>query len=122
MINRSTIATITLGLALIAPVHGAMSDGLAATYIAPPSNAPITTQSTTHCYSDWAEAGDVIRRESLVSVSALHARAKQRRLGDVVRVSLCSDAGQFTYKLLVREPLGRVTTLIVSATNPFEPN
>ncbi|MEQ1647864.1 MAG: hypothetical protein ABL898_04690 [Hyphomicrobiaceae bacterium] len=123
MIKHPTIVTLTLGLALLAPVHVALSDGQVALSdrLAKSFVAPETTATTTHCFTDWAEAGDVIRRESLVSVSVLHAQAKQRHLGDVVRVTLCSSVGQFTYKLLLREPKGSVKTLIVSAVRPFEP-
>ena len=74
-----------------------------------------------HCYAGWSEAVPVVQREALTAVRDLHAQARQRKVGDVVRITLCAERGRFVYRLLVREPLGRVVPLTVDARRPFEP-
>jgi hypothetical protein len=73
------------------------------------------------CYAAWSDAAPVVQRESLTAVRDIHAQARQRNLGDVVRVTLCTQEGRFVYRLIVREPRGRVVPLTVDARQPFTP-
>ena len=73
------------------------------------------------CYSAWSDAAPVVHREALTAVRDLHAQARQRNLGDVVRVTLCTEQGRFVYRLIVREPQGRVVPMTVDARRPFAP-
>ena len=74
-----------------------------------------------HCFADWSDAVPVVQREALTAVRDLHVQARQRNVGDVVRVTLCAQQGRFVYRLLVREPKGSVVPLTVDARRPFEP-
>jgi len=85
-----------------------------------PAPASATIQPD-YCFPGWSEAVPVVRREALTSVRDLHAQARMHNIGDVVRITLCSDQGRFTYHLLVREPLGRVVPMTVDAHHPFAP-
>ena len=73
------------------------------------------------CCAGWSDALPVVQREALASVSELHADARRQKLGDLVRITLCSDQGRFVYHLLVREPQGRVVPMVVDAHHPFSP-
>ena len=79
------------------------------------------TAAPATCFPAWSEALPIVQREALTSASALHTLARQRNLGDLVRITLCTGDGRFVYHLLVREPRGRVVSLIVDARHPFSP-
>jgi hypothetical protein len=72
------------------------------------------------CFADWSDAVPVVQREALTAVRDIHSLARQRRLGDVVRVTLCSDEGRYVYRLLLREPKGAIVSMMVDARRPFE--
>ena len=73
------------------------------------------------CFAAWSDAAPVVHREALTAVREIHAQARQRNLGDVVRVTLCTEDGRFVYRLIVREPQGRVVPMTVDARRPFVP-
>ena len=72
------------------------------------------------CYTDWSTAVPVVQREALTAVREIHNQARQRKVGDVVRVTLCTEQGRFVYRLLVREPKGQIVPMTVDARRPFE--
>lgn len=71
------------------------------------------------CFSDWSTAVPVVQREALTPVRDLHFQAHERNIGDVVRVTLCTDGGRYVYRLLLREPTGHVASMMVDARHPF---
>ncbi len=86
--------------------------------------APFGVQASTPpngCFAAWSDAAPVVHREALTAVRDLHIQARQRNLGDVVRVTLCTEEGRFVYRLIVREPHGRVVPMTVDARQPFAP-
>jgi hypothetical protein len=106
MINRTHISR-RLGLALLAMFT--LSGGVKA------------STPTDSCFSAWSDAAPVVHREALTAVRDIHAQARQRNLGEVVRVTLCTEEGRFVYRLIVREPKGRVVPMTVDARQPFTP-
>ena len=82
----------------------------------------VRSQPSDTCFTGWSEALPVVEREALASVRDLHVLARRHNVGDVVRVTLCSDQGRFVYHLLVRESVGRVVALTVDARHPFDPD
>lgn len=74
-----------------------------------------------HCITEWSEAAPIVLREALTPVRDLHIEARRRNLGDIVRVTLCNNKSRYVYRLLVREPSGRVVPLVVNAIRPFAP-
>jgi hypothetical protein len=102
MTRPLTIAALAAALLLAAPARAS----------APPADG---------CFEAWSMAAPVVQREALTPVRDLHTQARQRNLGDVVRVTLCAEQGRFVYRLIVREPKGRVIPMTVDARRPFAP-
>ena len=73
------------------------------------------------CFSGWSDAVPIVQREALTPVRELHIQVRQRNLGELVRITLCSDQGRYVYRLLVREPIGRFVPMTVDARHPFGP-
>jgi uncharacterized membrane protein YkoI len=79
------------------------------------------TTSAPRCFADWSDAAPIVGREALVPIKTVHEQARLRRIGDLVRVTLCEeDAGRFVYRLVLREPEGRVVNMTVDARQPFQ--
>jgi uncharacterized membrane protein YkoI len=100
-----------------------ISRGLAVALLAmlPQQHAAKASTPANACYAAWSDAAPVVHREALTAVRDLHTQARQRNLGDVVRVTLCTEEGRFVYRLIVREPQGRVVPMTVDARQPFAP-
>ncbi len=73
------------------------------------------------CFEAWTDAAPVVQREALAAVRDIHAGMRQRNAGDVVRVQLCTEDNRYVYRLIVREPKGRIVPLTVDARHPFSP-
>jgi uncharacterized membrane protein YkoI len=79
-----------------------------------------STPVGTRCYADWSQAAPIVRRESLVATAELHQHARTRKLGDLVRITLCEEGGRYVYRLVVLEPTNRTLTQhVVDARQPF---
>ncbi len=72
------------------------------------------------CFTSWSEAGPVVEREALVKARDVHAQAKQRRLGDLVKITLCRENGRYTYQLVLHDKPKGVIHMSVDARRPFE--
>jgi hypothetical protein len=84
-----------------------------------PQSAAPAGAAQTRCWPDWSEARLVVQRESLATVSHVHDLIQRRKAGDLVRVTLCSEQGRYVYRLMIREPVGRVVNTTVDARDPF---
>jgi hypothetical protein len=71
------------------------------------------------CYADWSDAAPVVRREALVPTMDLLQQARARKMGDLVRITLCEQQGRFVYRLVVLQAKGQFTNLTVDARRPF---
>lgn len=71
------------------------------------------------CYADWSVAAPIVKQEGLVSVETLTKRAKTKISGEIVRTTLCEEHGEFVYRLVVKEPSGRLASRTVNARAPF---
>ena len=71
------------------------------------------------CYPDWSTAIPVVQSEVLTPARDLHAQIRARQLGDLVRITLCEEAGRHVYRLLVMDPSGHISPMIVDARHPF---
>jgi len=72
------------------------------------------------CFDDWSDAAPVMLQERLLGTKELHELARQRLPGDLVRITLCQDGSRYIYRLLMRDPRGRLNTVTVDARTPFE--
>ncbi len=86
-----------------------------------PGAAAEASASQESCFAAWSDAAPVVHREALTAVREIHAQARQRNLGDVVRVTLCTEDGRFVYRLIIRQPQGGVVPMTVDARQPFAP-
>lgn len=70
------------------------------------------------CY-DWTEAAPIVRREKLASAKDVHQQAREKLEGELIRITLCEEKGQFVYKLVVQQGSGRFRYFTVDARAPF---
>jgi hypothetical protein len=89
--------------------------------LAAAGRAGASTTGDPTCFGDWSTAVPVVKREALAAVRDIHAGMRQRNLGDVVRVTLCTEDSRYVYRLIVREPRGRIVPMTVDARQPFAP-
>jgi uncharacterized membrane protein YkoI len=73
------------------------------------------------CYADWSVAAPIVRKEGLATVETLARRAQSKISGDIVKTTLCEEKGGFVYRLVVRDPKGRLSNRTVDARAPFGP-
>ena len=77
-----------------------------------------TTAMAEDCYADWGVAGEIVRREKLVTVQQLTQGNAPGVPGTIVKTTLCKDGDDFIYKLVVRDANGQLKTIVVDARNP----
>jgi hypothetical protein len=106
---------------MIKCLHIARGLGLAMLAAMVSPHTAVASVPADSCFAAWSDAAPVVHREALTAVRELHVQARQRKLGDVVRVTLCTEQGRFVYRLIVREPQGRVVPMTVDARQPFSP-
>jgi uncharacterized membrane protein YkoI len=70
------------------------------------------------CYSDWGLAGEIVRREKLVTVQQLTQPGTALVTGEIVKTTLCKDGDDYVYKLVVRGAGGQLKTVVVDARRP----
>jgi hypothetical protein len=70
------------------------------------------------CFADWSAAAPVVRREALTSTKDLHEQARARKLGHLVKITLCEAPGGYVYRLVLFDK-GRLNNLTVDARLPL---
>ncbi len=68
------------------------------------------------CYGDWSDAAPIVQRERLRSARDVQTMARLELGSDVVRIVLCEHDSGFVYRLVLRNPDGRIGNLTVSAS------
>lgn len=71
------------------------------------------------CYANWSLAAPVVRKEGLTTVERLWKLARSKISGDIVKTTLCAEKGGFVYRLVIRDPKGRLKSRTVDARAPF---
>ncbi len=67
------------------------------------------------CLTDWGMAGQIVRRENLITVEEVSKSLAADGVGVLVKTTLCrSDDGYF-YRLVVRSPTGQLKTTVMTA-------
>jgi hypothetical protein len=84
------------------------------------SPAPAAVGQSVRCFDDWSDAAPIVLSEKLVPVRDIQAWARKRLKGIVIRVTLCQDGERYIYRILVREPKGRIRNRTVEAHGPLE--
>ena len=70
------------------------------------------------CYADWGVAGEIVRREKLVTVQQLTQANSAGLIDAIVKTTLCKDGDDYIYKLVVRGAGGQLKTVVVDARSP----
>jgi hypothetical protein len=84
------------------------------------SPAPAAIGQSVRCFEDWSDAAPIVRDNNLVAARDLQKWVRKRLKGKVIRVTLCQDGERYIYRLLVREPKGRIRNRTVDAKGPLE--
>jgi hypothetical protein len=67
------------------------------------------------CLDDWGMAGQIVRRENLITVEEVSRSLAADGIGQLVKTTLCrSEAGYF-YRLVIRSPTGQLKTTVMTA-------
>ena len=73
-----------------------------------------------NCYADWSVAAPIVRKEGLTTVESLWKLAQSKILGQIVKTTLCKERSRFVYRLVVRNPNGRLVNKKVDSRQPFK--
>jgi hypothetical protein len=84
------------------------------------SPAPAAVGQSVRCFDDWSDAAPIVLRENLLPARDIHSWARKRLKGKVIRMTLCQDGDRYIYRILVREPKGRIRNRIVDARGPLD--
>ena len=71
------------------------------------------------CIGDWTKAMQVVRKEKLAKVDHLSEAAMRAGLGFVVKARLCRRGDDYIYRVILRDPSGRLTRQVTGARRPF---
>lgn len=83
--------------------------------IAAAAGALSAPASAADCMTDWGLAGQIVRRENLITVEEVAKSLAADGVGTLVKMTLCrSDDGYF-YRLVIRGPAGELKTTIMTA-------
>lgn len=67
------------------------------------------------CLADWGIAGEIVRREGLVTVEEVAREILPGGRGQILKSTLCRKSTGYVYKIVVRDSSGRLRSTIVPA-------
>jgi uncharacterized membrane protein YkoI len=71
------------------------------------------------CWTDWAEAAVIVRRETLLPVERVNRLAREKHPGaEIIKVTLCEEVGKFVYRVVLRERQGQLQSVLLDARQP----
>jgi len=82
------------------------------------SAAVVSHAQSAKCY-EWSDAAPIVKREGLASAKTVNEMTQAVAGGELVRITLCEEGGRYYYRLVVKEPSGRLTNQTVDALRPF---
>ena len=97
----------------ILPMRRIIFSLLATAALLPPAVA------TDACIADWSDAASIVHQNKLTTVETLSRLATDELPGAIVKTTLCEEKGSFVYRLLVRDPQGKLSAHTVDARAPF---
>lgn len=68
------------------------------------------------CVADWGKAGEIVRQNGLATVEQL-SKTPGAVSGQIVKATLCAEAGGYVYRLVVRDGAGQLKNVVVEARN-----
>ena len=70
------------------------------------------------CLTDWGAAGQIVRREKLLTVQQLTQEESVLLPGKPIKTTLCKVGDDYVYKVVVRVSGGALKTIVVDARRP----
>ena len=67
------------------------------------------------CLTDWGMAGQIVRRENLITVQEVSQSLAADGIGELVKTTLCRSPDGYFYRIVVRGPTGQLRTTIITA-------
>lgn len=67
------------------------------------------------CLTDWGMAGQIVRRENLITVEEVSKSLAADGVGVLVKTTLCRSEDGYFYRLVVRSPTGQLKTTVMTA-------
>lgn len=67
------------------------------------------------CLTDWGMAGQIVRRENLITVEEVSKSLEADGIGELVKTTLCRSRDGYFYHLVIRSPTGQLTTSVITA-------
>jgi hypothetical protein len=89
--------------------------GKAAVFMAAASLLPCKGVCAADCLSDWGMAGQIVRRENLITVEEVSRSLAADGLGELVKTTLCRSPEGYFYRLVIRMPTGQLKTTVMTA-------
>lgn len=78
---------------------------------------PWNAASALDCMTDWGMAGQIVRRQNLITVAEVSRSLAADGLGVLVQTTLCRSADGYFYRLVIRSPTGQLKTTVMNARN-----
>jgi hypothetical protein len=73
------------------------------------------TAFSADCLTDWGMAGQIVRRERLITVEEVARSLAADGLGELVKTTLCRSEEGYFYRLVIRMPTGQLKTTVMTA-------
>lgn len=67
------------------------------------------------CLTDWGMAGQIVRRENLITVEEVSRSLAADGIGVLVKTTLCRSADGYIYHLVIRSPTGQLRSVVMTA-------
>jgi hypothetical protein len=67
------------------------------------------------CLNDWGLAGEIVRREKLITVEEVYKSLAADGIGQIVKSTLCHSDTGYVYRLVIRGPTGQLKSTVMSA-------
>jgi hypothetical protein len=67
------------------------------------------------CMTDWGRAGQIVRREKLITVEDVSKSLAADGIGELVKTTLCHSPEGYFYRLVIRIPTGQLKTTVMTA-------
>jgi hypothetical protein len=67
------------------------------------------------CLSDWGIAGEIVRREKLITIEELTRDILPAGQGQIVKSTLCRREAGYIYRFVVRDRAGQLRNTMVPA-------
>jgi hypothetical protein len=76
---------------------------------------PYSAAHAVDCLTDWGMAGQIVRRENLITVEEVSRSLAADGVGVLVKTTLCHSEDGYFYRLVIRSPTGRLKTTVMTA-------